>query len=265
MAKHRSSPRTAGGHPPAGPVCQICGDAIAEHKVWCVDCGTPSHRDCFAYNGRCPVYACTGMHWRQESAGRDSEVRWIDVRGPDGTLVPQGYVVEFTSGREGAAIGIMSLGLLISLATYLPPKGRHGPYPYWPEACYFFLALGIFGAVWRVLLRDYRILDGKTRKIWLHRSFAGWKSLRAETDFDGVTRIVLQARYAVVGKKRKKGYRWSMLAHCRTGTVIDLIDTQFAAWDPGSRVPAPPPPSVLATARKVAAILGRTYEIERDR
>jgi len=41
------------------PVCQICGSAIdAEVRVTCRRCGTPHHKDCWEFNGRCSTYAC---------------------------------------------------------------------------------------------------------------------------------------------------------------------------------------------------------------
>ncbi len=40
-------------------VCQICGSKIeADVRVLCRRCGTPHHKDCWEFNGRCSTYAC---------------------------------------------------------------------------------------------------------------------------------------------------------------------------------------------------------------
>lgn len=39
--------------------CQVCGDAIAPGDfVFCSNCLTPHHQDCFLYNQKCSTYGC---------------------------------------------------------------------------------------------------------------------------------------------------------------------------------------------------------------
>ncbi len=41
--------------------CLVCSEPALEDLVWCGTCGTPAHAACWQYNGRCAVYACTGV------------------------------------------------------------------------------------------------------------------------------------------------------------------------------------------------------------
>lgn len=42
-------------------ICDICGcDIERDEAVACTACGTPSHEDCWCYNGRCGIYGCGG-------------------------------------------------------------------------------------------------------------------------------------------------------------------------------------------------------------
>jgi sarcosine oxidase delta subunit len=38
--------------------CQICGEEIVTDMVFCRQCQTPHHRECWVYFGRCAVFAC---------------------------------------------------------------------------------------------------------------------------------------------------------------------------------------------------------------
>ena len=40
--------------------CQVCGEPLAGELVYCANCKTPSHRDCWEYFGGCSTYACGG-------------------------------------------------------------------------------------------------------------------------------------------------------------------------------------------------------------
>ncbi len=44
--------------------CQVCGEEVSFDPVKCDRCGTPHHRDCWSYLGKCAVYACPGERTR---------------------------------------------------------------------------------------------------------------------------------------------------------------------------------------------------------
>jgi hypothetical protein len=47
------------------PVCSVCGVDIQERsRVECRRCGTPLHRDCWDYNGKCAVFGCGEERYR---------------------------------------------------------------------------------------------------------------------------------------------------------------------------------------------------------
>ena len=45
-------------HVAAAPICQICGDALTSNVVYCRQCKTPHHADCWKYYGACSTYGC---------------------------------------------------------------------------------------------------------------------------------------------------------------------------------------------------------------
>jgi len=38
--------------------CQVCGESLAGDIVYCANCDTPHHRECWQYFGGCSTYAC---------------------------------------------------------------------------------------------------------------------------------------------------------------------------------------------------------------
>lgn len=47
------------------PVCTVCGsDVGAQGRVFCRRCATPLHKDCWSYNGKCPVFGCGEERFR---------------------------------------------------------------------------------------------------------------------------------------------------------------------------------------------------------
>jgi hypothetical protein len=45
----------------ADSICGVCGVTLAEGAlVRCAACRTPHHADCWAFNGRCSIFACGG-------------------------------------------------------------------------------------------------------------------------------------------------------------------------------------------------------------
>lgn len=40
--------------------CRVCGEGLEREIVYCANCSTPHHPDCWEYTGSCAVYACGG-------------------------------------------------------------------------------------------------------------------------------------------------------------------------------------------------------------
>lgn len=66
-------------------ICQVCGEAIAveEGAVFCRDCGTAHHEECFRYAGRCSTYACLCV----VCVDGEGEILW---EGEEARLLPDG-------------------------------------------------------------------------------------------------------------------------------------------------------------------------------
>jgi len=46
-------------------VCRVCGDAIGETPLRCARCGTPHHRECWEYAGKCSIFGCGSAESRE--------------------------------------------------------------------------------------------------------------------------------------------------------------------------------------------------------
>lgn len=46
-----------------GAVCRVCGDGIGADVVFCRDCQTPHHFDCWSWSGKCSIYGCGGTRY----------------------------------------------------------------------------------------------------------------------------------------------------------------------------------------------------------
>lgn len=42
------------------PICKVCGEIIVAEFVYCGQCRTPHHRDCWTFVGGCSIFGCQG-------------------------------------------------------------------------------------------------------------------------------------------------------------------------------------------------------------
>ena len=52
---------------PAQANCIVCGDELKFGVIYCEDCGTPQHYDCWCYLSKCSVYGCGCKKFRVEN------------------------------------------------------------------------------------------------------------------------------------------------------------------------------------------------------
>ncbi|MBI4865452.1 MAG: hypothetical protein HY816_00730 [Candidatus Wallbacteria bacterium] len=58
--------------------CPVCGEPAEGEVRTCEKCGTPHHRDCWDYAGRCALYACEdGIDERTLRPRRVALPRWL--------------------------------------------------------------------------------------------------------------------------------------------------------------------------------------------
>jgi hypothetical protein len=225
----------------------VCGAALERDRtVWCRDCQTPHHRDCFAYAGKCAIYGCGCMRFN-ESAGRAPGVRWIEIKDPGGDYVPQGYVVDFSSQRETLAnVLLIVCGVAMIVCAMPPDRHREGPVlsVFWATVA----AIGFFiGAYLRANTDDYRVIDAKTRKIWLHRKFGRTVTNTPEAEFYQCKELVVAwHEFNFKGHKRQ----WTLYLHLIDGSAIQLTDSRSTSAH------MPCPDWMRETATKVSQLIG---------
>lgn len=231
----------------------MCGGALEPAAtVWCRDCSTPHHRDCFAYAGKCAIFGCGCMRFNESPKGARG-VQWIEIKDDDGIYVPQGYVVNFSSRREtflNILIFVFVVGAFVAAA---PPKHhRHAEWPWsplwtWASA----LAAGLCAFV-RWNTDDYRVVDAKTRKVWLHEKFFGRVSNAPEVDFSEIRKVLMTWRdYYHKGQKRT----WKLFLIMKDDTGILLMDAQTVSvgmLSNGGECPE----LMRENAKKVAKLIG---------
>lgn len=230
------------------PRCRVCGEVLVAEVVWCDDCKTPHHRDCFAYAGRCAVFGCSGMRYRTDVRASTGS-RWIEARNPQGSVVPRGYVVEYASRRETAASAIGGISSALALVLFM--LGSVGPASKVVALpAVLLLVLGVLAFLARSQMSDYRIVDSASRRIWRHRRFLGWKRVDPEIHFDRCEGVVLRG---LPGAVDTGDYAWVL--EVRVGLRDPLRLT-----DPTRTRTSAPPTDLVEAAHRVGEILGRQVE-----
>lgn len=237
-----------------GSRCLICGECLNKDLVWCTSCSTPSHKECFSYNGRCPIFGCQGMRFRNSDSPRDRGVTWIQVRDESGREVPQSYIVDFTSPREGASTVLIVLGLFGAFFFGSPTTGQHGGFPHYSTPFWVSTAVGLIAFVLRLGFNDYRIIDAKSRTIWLHNHFFGTRTTTVETTFAQVREVVLAHRVETdrVGTFRK----WVVWLKLADGSALQMTDEESQRIPSGAEPVSALSVEAETTAGKIATMVG---------
>jgi hypothetical protein len=244
-----------------GSRCLICGEGLKAELVWCTSCSTPSHKDCFSYNGRCPIFGCQGMRFRTSESPRDRGVTWIEVKDDTGRAVPQSYIVDFTSTREGTAGVMILLGLFGMLMFGSPPKGfrGHWNFPYYEFPFYVSLAVGLIAGVLRLGFNDYRIVDAKSKTIWLHSHFFGVRTTTVETTFAQVREVVLAHRESCY--KGNWSRKWHVWLRLKDGSAFQMTDEESQSIPHETSPVNTADVAAEKTADKIAAMVGVKREM----
>ncbi len=77
-------------------VCSICGDTLSSGEiVYCKECRTPFHLECFEFTGHCAVYGCSGTDWVPDLAPETlaPEIVVIDKNIPQEHIIKDGEPV----------------------------------------------------------------------------------------------------------------------------------------------------------------------------
>ncbi|MBI3892740.1 MAG: hypothetical protein HY303_14555 [Candidatus Wallbacteria bacterium] len=242
-------------HEGIGTKCPVCGDGIAEAPVFCTDCEAAHHRDCFAYNGKCAIYACSSLRYKQVR-GPGPGVVWIEKSSKEAQSDSQAYVADFTSSRERWVRAAPLVLVFLAGLAYSGPEDYHGQTPYWPFAVELFIGLAVLSLIPLAGVSDYRIVDGKTQMIWVHETFFG-RIHRAspETRFANCRHLKVQGRYRPASGDDSERYTWELFVVTQRGKLLSLSDPVHVTSGLLSRFTDEPPPALVETARRVGAIM----------
>lgn len=233
--------------------CGVCGQPLARPVAWCAECGAGTHEDCFVYAGRCPRYACTGMRFRIQRDAAVTDVKWIERREPDGTRVPQAFIVEFVSAREkviwGAVAGSILLPLIVGLLVPAAPM----------VVCVALLALGALVLATALTTSDYRVIDGRSRSVYVHWQFMLRRSLQREATFDEISGLrVLCVPCTVIGEHEVwPGHRWTGQLEFSNG-VKPLALCEDCTRAEQAEFPRPPSADFMLVVQRIQAMTGAT-------
>lgn len=110
----------------------------------------------------------------------------------------------------------------------------------------------------RASIRDYRVVDGKQRKIWLHRSILGRKSLAVDADFSECRALRMEGRYHQDSETGFTGHYWELVVRLADGRKLKMTDGGPRAVD-GRGHPCPQE-EALRVGHALSTILGLPLE-----
>ena len=106
-------------------LCQVCGEAVVDEKVYCSRCHAPHHRDCWEFNKGCSIFGCGGVDCLKVPIASDSagEVVYIE----ESTVPPMLPVPEASRKRaslwhDSRMIWVATLVAVLSLSTFEPKE-----------------------------------------------------------------------------------------------------------------------------------------------
>ncbi len=193
------------------PTCQVCGDTREEIPfVACQSCGTPHHKDCWAFNGQCSVFGCGADSYKNILSTEHMAKLAMGPR-------PHGLDPEEVKARQRRMETLFTKGLLA-----------------------LFFAIGIFGAGfwgWTTLRARARVLHRKTTDT--DRLTQVWKRLgdRAENG-DAIAQAHLARAYELgKGIRNAPGqaaYWYQVASDQGLGAARNMLGRM---WEDGRGVP----------------------------
>jgi len=205
------------------------------------------------------VYGCTGMQVKSDPNAPRGE-RWVVRTDGAGRIVPQAYIMDFTSGLErGATVGAVCLvgaAALFWIVTDLQSAAQA------PILGATLTVAAVLSLAFRLGIREYRIVDAKSQTIWRHCRVLWRTWLTPECRFEACRRLQLVSRYSVCGVDQGneyRGHQWHVRLILQFGSAIQLTDETWQDWD--ERAPVQPPYELLQVGQKLAQILGLRLEV----
>lgn len=245
------------------PECLVCGERLIldgevlepqRATIYCTDCGTAHHRDCFQYGGKCAVYGCGGLRYSLRGP-HHRDVERIEI-GKPGKAPETRAILDLETPLEWA--GTVATLFAVVCTVLLAGIGFDGHYQGGPHR-----VLAAISAVLTVVLffvrrstDCYYVIDTSSRQVLYHRSFVGISRNYPVASFASVLAIELVARRRWRGgTKNRPGMFYTELA-------LELVDSRDVRWTIADHLEEPYPGNdggMGARGRDAAALIGCAY------
>lgn len=233
-------------------ICQVCGEALTGGRiVWCQDCGTPHHHDCWDFAGQCSTFACGCPRYRdhapttQRAASSmpaltitedgqgwvgDRKVAlptpkraptWVPPVSGEGWLSVNGpYTrLDLDTPLEKTFQWLSVAALFIGFITGFP---KHAP-PRWDLVQTFFPAAFLLMLA-RMFVECTYVLDNGTRTLLYARTVLGITSTWRICDFAEIRRVGIRGE-----RHEHKGSVWwtyAIILELPGGTRVQVSDSE---------------------------------------
>ena len=227
----------------SGPLCQVCGEEIAEHLcVYCANCATAHHRDCWNYLGHCSTFAC-GSKLRAQKAPKsrlhehpikinDAGIGWVGSKrvslptpNRPHTILTHVDGTYTDTDRQHARLDLdtpleiflqkssLWLLLLAGLVALLNAA-------FYTQLLLFFSLMMIFT---RLFVECTYVLDNVREEILYSRSIFGLTETWKICDFTEVKSVAISARREEIGPNAK-GFKYCAVLELPYGVHVQISD-----------------------------------------
>lgn len=245
------------------PECLVCGEGLRldgavleplRATIYCTDCGTPHHRDCFQYGGKCAVYGCGGLRYSLRGPHERDVVR-IEV-GKPGKPADTRAILDLETPLEWAVTAATLLGLAFTIvlaAIAYDPHFQGGPHHALTAVS---AALTLILFMVRRSTDCYYVIDTTSRQVLYHRSFVGISRNYPIANFASVLAIELVAR-----RRWRSGNKYRA-GRFYTELVLELVDSRDVRWIVADHLDEPYPGNdggLETRGRDAAALIGCAF------
>lgn len=102
-------------------LCQVCGEAVVDEKVYCSRCHAPHHKDCWEFNKGCSIFGCGGVDCLKVPVASDSAGEFVYIG--ESTVPPALPTPEANRQRksllhDSRMIWVVTLVAVLSLGSF---------------------------------------------------------------------------------------------------------------------------------------------------
>lgn len=234
--------------------------ATERPPVFCADCSTPHHQDCFEYGGRCAIYGCGGVRYTKDGRAV-AELRTGGARAGKPPKRPaRRMILDLVTPLESATSTATLLLFLAAFVTFLAVSDRKHPATFDFQVPAVLLMCACVAAAVARSTDCYYVLDQAVQMVMYHRRFLGVTRLYEISPFRAISAVELSERRRWhAATKHSKGYFY-------TEVKLELVDSRGERLLVSDLVEArerPERAEVEQRGRDAAALLGCHYRERR--